>query len=184
MKEFPLAKVFHLLEPGPTVLVTTASKESGSNIMTMSWHMMMEFQPPLIACVVSPCNYSYAALLSTKQCVIAIPTVELAATVVGIGNCDAPDVNKFEKFSLTPLPAKKVKAPLIAECIANIECKVTDTRMANKYAMFILTAVQAWFDPKHKEHRMIHHNGDGTFEVDDKKTLNLRRKMTKWKDIS
>src|SRR5208282_886637 len=131
MKEIPLAKVFHLIEPGPVVLLTTASK-SGANVMAMSWHMMMEFVPPLVACAVSPGNWSYKALRATRECVIAVPTVDLASKVVDIGNCSGQDVNKFEAFGLTAVPAKKVAAPLIAECLANLECKVVDTRMVNK----------------------------------------------------
>ena len=86
LNDLPLSKVYQLLEPGPVVLLTTASK-GRANIMVMSWHMMVEFEPPLIACVVSNANYSYAALRATKECVIAIPAVELAPRVVGIGNC-------------------------------------------------------------------------------------------------
>jgi flavin reductase (DIM6/NTAB) family NADH-FMN oxidoreductase RutF len=47
-KSLPLARVYRLLEPGPVVLVTTARKV-GANIMTLSWHTMMEFEPPLVA---------------------------------------------------------------------------------------------------------------------------------------
>ena len=61
MKQIPLSKAFHLIEPGPVVLVTTAHKEM-ANIMTMSWHMMVEFAPPLVACVIGPWDYSFAAL--------------------------------------------------------------------------------------------------------------------------
>jgi flavin reductase (DIM6/NTAB) family NADH-FMN oxidoreductase RutF len=178
MKEFPLAKVFHIIEPGPVVLLTTANK-GRANIMTMSWHMMMEFEPPLIACVVSPGDYSYAALRKTRECVIAVPTVELASKVVDIGNCSGKEINKFERFGLTPVPATKVSAPLIAECFANLECRVIDTRMVDKYALFILEAVKAWTDPRHKERRTIHAVGDGTFQVDGR-TLNLKKKMVKW----
>jgi Flavin reductase like domain len=66
-----------LLEPGPVVLLTTARK-GHANVMTMSWHMMVEFEPPLVACVVSGADYSFAALCATKQCVIAIPGSKLA----------------------------------------------------------------------------------------------------------
>ena len=72
MKDLSLSKVYQLLEPGPVVLLTTASK-GRANIMTMSWHMMVEFEPPLVACVVSNANFSFAALRETKQCVIAVP---------------------------------------------------------------------------------------------------------------
>jgi flavin reductase (DIM6/NTAB) family NADH-FMN oxidoreductase RutF len=181
MKEIPLVKVFHLIEPGPVVLMTTASK-GRMNVMTQSWHTMMEFVPPLIACVVSPANFSFKALRATRECVIAVPTVDLISKVVDIGNCSGEDVNKFETFGLTVTPAKKVAAPLIAECLANLECKVTDTRMVNRYALFILEVVKGWIDPKRKERRTFHANGDGIFVVDGQ-TINLKKKMVKWKEF-
>ena len=72
MKNLPLAKVYQVLEPGPVVLLTTACKGC-ANVMTMSWHMMVEFEPPLVACVVSNADYSFVAMRATRQCVIAIP---------------------------------------------------------------------------------------------------------------
>ena len=95
MKDLPLSKVYQLLEPGPVVLLTTAHK-GRANVMTMSWHMMVEFEPPLVACVVSSADYSFAALRATKECVIAIPALELAPKVVKVGNCSGRDVDKFE----------------------------------------------------------------------------------------
>jgi len=83
MKEFSLAKVYQLLEPGPVVLLTTAS-DGKTNVMAMSWHMMVEFEPPLVACIVSSADYSFATLRATRECVIAIPTLELAP-IVGAG---------------------------------------------------------------------------------------------------
>ena len=65
MKNLPLAKVYQLLEPGPVVLLTTAQK-GRADVMTMSWHMMVEFEPPLVACVVSSADYSFAALKATE----------------------------------------------------------------------------------------------------------------------
>src|ERR1035437_8140814 len=105
MKDLPLSKVYQLLEPGPVVLLTTAHK-GRANIMTMSWHMMVEFEPPLIACVVSGANYSFAALRATRQCVIAIPARKLAPKVVKIGNSSGRDVDKFAAFGLTPAPSE------------------------------------------------------------------------------
>ena len=179
MKELPLSQAFHLIEPGPVALVTTQNK-GRANIMTMSWHMMMEFNPPKIGCIIGPWDYSFQALCATKECVIAIPTVDLATKAVEIGNCSGEDVDKFEAFGLTPLPGKKVKAPLIAECLANIECKLVD--IVKKHGIVVLEGVMAWIDPDRKERRTIHANGDGTFVVDGR-TINLKKKMVKWKDV-
>ena len=146
MRDLALSKVYQLLEPGPVVLLTTA-RRGRANVMAMSWQTMVEFTPPLVACVVSNADYSFAALRSTKQCVIAIPSLELAPKVVEIGNCSGRDTDKFAKFNLTPKPAECVAAPLVAECFANLECKVVDTCLVNKYNLFILEVVEAWIDP-------------------------------------
>src|SRR5450759_2553299 len=153
-KSFPLSKVYRLLEPGPVVMVTTASK-GRANIMTMSWHTMLEFEPPLVGCVISNRNYSFDILNASKECVINIPTVELAKKVVGCGNCSGRKVDKFKKFSLTPGTASYVQAPLIDECYANLECKVVDGKMVSKYNLFVLEVVNAWIDPAHKHSRTI-----------------------------
>ncbi|MDR0403706.1 MAG: flavin reductase family protein, partial [Treponema sp.] len=116
MKTFPLNKAFTFLEPGPVVLVTTADGDR-RNIMTLSWTMVLDFTPRF-AFMTGPWNYSYQALVKTKECVIAVPTVDMSKTVVSIGACSGAEVNKFEKFRLTPLEAKFVGAPLIKECYA------------------------------------------------------------------
>jgi len=175
LKDLPLSKVYQLLEPGPVVLLTTARK-GRANVMTMSWHMMVEFEPPLVACVVSGNDYSFDALRATRECVIAIPAVKLARKVVEIGNSSGRDLDKFEVFGLTPLPAQRVKAPLIAECFANLECKVADTSLVNRYNLFILEVLKAWRDPAQKNPKTIHHQGYGKFVVDGRR-ITLKSKM-------
>ncbi len=175
MKELPLSKVYQLIEPGPVVLLTTAGK-GGANVMTMSWHMMVEFEPPLIACVVSNANMSFAALRTTRECVIAIPALKLAEKVVEVGNCSGRKVDKFEAFGLTQLPAECVAPPLIAECFANLECRVADMRLVNKYNLFVLEVIKAWTDAKQKNPKTIHHRGYGTFVVDGD-TIALQSRM-------
>lgn len=166
-KIFPLARVYQLLEPGPVVMVSTSHKGI-ANIMTMSWHMMIEFEPPLVACVISDQNFTFDIIKKTKECVINIPDVELASKVVGVGNTTGAKVDKFKKFHLSAESALKVKAPIIAECFANLECKVIDTKMTSKYCIFILEVLQAWMTTSKKRQRMIHHCGNGNFIIDGK----------------
>jgi flavin reductase (DIM6/NTAB) family NADH-FMN oxidoreductase RutF len=175
MKDLPLAKVYQLLEPGPVVMLTTA-RRGRANVMTMSWHMMVEFEPPLVACVVSPRDFSHAALRATKQCVIAVPAAELASKVVEIGNCSGRDVDKFERFQLTKIAAQQIAPPMIGECFANLECKVVDTRLVNKFGLFVLEVVKAWTDPTQANPKTIHHRGFGEFVVDGE-TLRLKSEM-------
>lgn len=163
-RTFPLSRVYRLLEPGPVVLVTTCVK-GRSNIMAMSWHTMVDFEPPLVACVISNRNHTFSMIRASGECVINIPTVVLARHVVGCGNTSGRGVDKFDAFGLTPLPASRVAAPLIAECYANLECRVVDRRMAAKYNLFVLEVLKAWADPAVKNPRTIHHLGRGEFMV-------------------
>ncbi|MES1161047.1 MAG: flavin reductase family protein [Bacteroidota bacterium] len=175
MRSYPLSKVYGLLEPGPVVLVTTEGKGL-KNIMTMSWHTMLEFEPALVGCVISSWDYTFGILKETKECVIAIPTVELSEKVVQVGNTSGRDIDKFKAFSLTTKPASLVRAPLVADCYANLECKVVDTAMVNKYNFFVLEVVKAWIKPGIKYPKTIHHLGKGFFMVAGK-TIKLPSKM-------
>jgi flavin reductase (DIM6/NTAB) family NADH-FMN oxidoreductase RutF len=163
-KSFPLSKVYCLLEPGPVVMLTTAGK-ARANIMTMSWHTMIDFNPPIVGCVISNRNYTFDILKTTKNCVINIPTVELAEKVVSCGNTSGRSIDKFKAFGLTQAAASCVKAPLIDECYANLECKVVDAKMVDRYNLFILEVLKAWIDPLRKDPRTIHHFGRGAFMI-------------------
>ncbi|MEK6624714.1 MAG: flavin reductase family protein [Bdellovibrionota bacterium] len=163
-KEYPLNQVHRLLQTGPVVLMTT-SKKGRANIMAMSWHMIIDSDPPKLGIIVSSDNYSFNILKTTKECVINIPTVKLASKAISCGRSSGKEIDKFETFGLTPLPSSKVKAPLIGECYANIECKVIDMRMVAKYDMFILKVVKVWIDAGKKRQETIHHLGGDNFMV-------------------
>ena len=175
MKKLPLRKAFTLIEPGPVVFVTTNDGKK-SNIMTISWTMVVDFTPRF-AITTGPWNASYAALRKAKECVIAIPTVDLLDTVVGVGTCSGADTDKFVKFGLTPVAARHVGAPLIAECLANIECRVVD--IVGKHNIVVLDGVAAYIDAARKEKRTLHAVGDGSFVVDGRRLD--RRAMMKAK---
>lgn len=164
-KILSLSKVYRLLEPGPVVMVSTA-QYGVPNIMTMAWHMMVDFEPPLVACVMGSEDYSFNVLKETKECVINIPDVALAPKMVAIGSCSGNQVDKFKEFNLTQMPAAQVSVPMIGECFANLECKVVDMAMAAKYNIFILQVVNAWVTTSKKRQRTIHHCGQGVFVVD------------------
>jgi flavin reductase (DIM6/NTAB) family NADH-FMN oxidoreductase RutF len=175
IKKLRISKAFTLMESGPVVFITTNDGEK-NNIMTISWTMVMDFTP-VFAITTGPWNYSYAALRKSKECVIAIPTVDLIDQVVGVGTCSGADTDKFEKFGLTPIKGKHVRAPLIRECLANIECRVAD--IVRKHNIVVLEGVAAYFDGSRKEKRTIHAVGDGTFIVDGRKID--RKKMMRSK---
>mgnify|MGYP001321776662 CR=1 FL=1 len=139
MQSLPLEKAFTLLEPGPVVLVTTSDGHK-DNVMTITWTMVLGFSAQF-AITTGPWNYSYAALLKSRECVIAIPTVDMIDTAVGIGTCSGRDTDKFAVFGLTRVRARHVGAPLIGECLANVECRVVD--IVEPHGIVVLEGVAA-----------------------------------------
>lgn len=170
--DFPVDEIRRFLEPGPVVLVSSAYKGE-RNILTMGWHTVMEFTPALVGCVIASGNHSFELIRRSRQCVINVPTVDLAATVAKIGNCSGADTDKFAKFKLTAADADEVKAPLIAECHANLECKLHDGRLIERYNFFIFEVVKAHAPRAPKYPKTIHYRGDGQFMVSGR-SLNLR----------
>jgi flavin reductase (DIM6/NTAB) family NADH-FMN oxidoreductase RutF len=163
-KDFPVWNVRRFLEPGPIVLVSSAWKGE-RNIMTMGWHTVMEFTPSLVGCIIAEGNHSHELVKRSRECVINVPTADIAKTVVGIGNCSGASVNKFEKFKLTAAPADQVKAPLIKECYANFECRLADARLVRRYNFFIFEVVKAHVAASPRVPRTIHYRGNGEFMV-------------------
>jgi flavin reductase (DIM6/NTAB) family NADH-FMN oxidoreductase RutF len=172
-KDFPVAEVRRFLEPGPVVLVSSAF-EGQRNVMTMGWHTVMEFVPSLVGCVISSANHSHGLISRSKECVINVPTVELARTVARIGNCSGAQVDKFAKFKLTATAASEVGAPLIAECYASLECRLVNWQLWAKYNFFIFEVVKAHAPKTPKYPKTIHYRGGGQFMVSGR-ALDLRR---------
>ena len=144
--------------------------------MTMGWHMMMGFTPALFACDIWDANHSFEMIRRSRECVINLPTTDLAEEAVGIGNCSGAKTDKFRKFGLTALPAERVGAPLIQECYANFECRLYDGRQIAKHGLFIWECVKAHVATSPKRPETMHYRGDGEFMVSGR-SLNLRRKF-------
>ncbi|MCD2518017.1 flavin reductase family protein [Massilia sp. G4R7] len=163
-QEVPLHKIRRYLEPGPIVLVSSCWKGE-QNIMTMGWHMVMEFSPSLIGCVIASSNHSFELIRKSRECVINLPTISLTDAVVGIGTHAGSKMDKFAHYGLTPEAIDGVQAPAIRECHAQFACRLHDDSLVDKYNFFIweVVAARAAKTPKHPE--TLHYTGEGVFMV-------------------
>jgi flavin reductase (DIM6/NTAB) family NADH-FMN oxidoreductase RutF len=160
-QDFPLGDVRRHLEPGPIVLVSSAWRGK-TNIMTMGWHMMLGFEPALVGCYIWDQNHSYNMIRKARECVINVPTRDLADAIVGVGNSSGARLDKFKKYGLTAAPAEKVKAPLIDECYANFECELYDDARVDE-CYFVWKVVKAHVAPTPKNPKTLHYRGHGEF---------------------
>ena len=175
MKTGNIKRAFTYLESGSVLLVTT-NDGTKDNVMTISWQMVMDFTPH-IAITTGSWNESFETILKTKECCLNVPAFDLVETVVGVGTVHGSDCDKFDTFGLKKAKAKKVKAPVITNCLAAIECRLED--YIEQHGILVFKGVQLWENPEKEEHRLIHANGDGTFFADGE-FRNLREEMRQW----
>lgn len=162
------SRAYRLLHPRNVVMVSCIDKAGKANIVTLAWSMPTSFDPPLVAISVSPKRYSHKLIEQTGEFVVNVPTIEIARKTLFCGRVSGRKRDKFKEAPLTALPAKKVQAPLIAECVANLECKLVQKVVTGDHTVFIGEIVAAHvnegvFDDKFsisKVHLVYHLGGD------------------------
>ncbi|MBU0687619.1 MAG: flavin reductase family protein [Candidatus Margulisbacteria bacterium] len=172
-KNFPLDKAYRLLNHGPVVLISS-TLDGKNNIMPIAWQSPVDLDPTRLALIIGDHSHTFKVVGKTKELVVNLPTVELVDKVFSCGKCHGHEVDKFRKFNLTPEKASKVKAPLIGECVANLECKVVDDKMMDTHNIFIVEVVAAWVEEGAYDEflrvdkpnvKTLHHLGADVFTV-------------------
>jgi flavin reductase (DIM6/NTAB) family NADH-FMN oxidoreductase RutF len=123
------------LYPVPVVLVTCGAEKP--NIITLAWVSTVCSDPPMMSIAVRPSRFSHQLIEETGEFVVNIPGEERLEVTDHCGQVSGREVDKFTEFGLTPQPAAEVKAPLIAECHVNMECKVVQKLELGAHDLFL-----------------------------------------------
>lgn len=130
----------NLLYPIPAVMVSCGRAGERPNILTIAWTGTVCSTPPMVSISVQKIRYSHAILKETGEFVINLVPASLTAAADGCGVLSGRNVDKFERFGLTPEPCDKLSAaPAIAECPVNLECRVTQVLELGSHDMFLAT---------------------------------------------
>jgi flavin reductase (DIM6/NTAB) family NADH-FMN oxidoreductase RutF len=122
-KSIEVAKYRTYAFPKITALVTSM-KGDKPNVFTVAWHSPISSKPPLYGISVHPNRYSHELILEAKEFVVNFPDMALMEETHRCGRMSGRQKDKFELTGLTPMPAEKVKAPLIKECYSHLECRL------------------------------------------------------------
>lgn len=160
-----------LIHPMHTVLVSCVGKTAKPNIITLAWAMPTSIDPPLVAISIRPERHSYALIEETKEFAVNIPTIDILKETLFCGRMSGSKHDKFKETGLTPLPAKKIKPPIIKECVAHLECKLHSQFAAGDHTIFIGKIIEAYADKEAfskgeydlKKAKMIFHVGGNEF---------------------
>jgi flavin reductase (DIM6/NTAB) family NADH-FMN oxidoreductase RutF len=141
-----IASAYRLLHPMHTVLVSCVGKAAKSNITTVAWAMPTSINPPLLAISLAPTRHSHTLIEESGEFIVNIPTLEILQAVYACGSLTGRSFDKFKKTNLTQIPAKKVKAPAIRECIAHLECSVEDKMTTGDHTIYVGKILEAYAD--------------------------------------
>jgi len=175
MKNIPLNEAYRLINSSPVVLITSAYKNQ-KNVMTLNWLNIINSEPFIIGAAIAKDSYTSYLIEKTKEFGINVPDKKLLPQIKLCGNLSGREVDKFKKANLNIFEAEKIKAPLIKECSAFIECKVKKKLIFGDVNFFIAEAVSAKVNEKifNKIYnidkiKFVHHLGGGNFYFSSKK---------------
>lgn len=127
-------------------LITCGDIKGKSNIIAVSFCMPVSKEPPLIACAIGKNSYSYELIKSNQEFIVNIPPAGLKPKIYYCGFHSGHQVDKFKETGLTPQPARQVKAPIIDECVAYMECKVRQEIETGDKNLFLGEVIEAYAD--------------------------------------
>jgi len=126
-----------LLAPVPVVLLSCVGETGSPSVLTVSWVSVVCATPPMVGVAMREERFSYALLRETGEFVLNIPPASLLRAVDFCGTASGETVDKFLQAKLTPVPAAKVRPPLIAECPINVECVVRQVLPLGSHVLFL-----------------------------------------------
>ena len=130
-------KAHRPIYPTPAGLVTSCDADGKPNIITLGEVFNLSISSPVVVgLAIAPQRYSHQLIRQSGEFVVNLPTAAIFEKVVQCGSASGRDIDKFEAFGLTPMPAQKVRPPLIAECPVNLECLVVGFKSCGDHDLF------------------------------------------------
>jgi len=133
-----------LMHPYTTSLVSCQGKSGPPNVLAIAWIIPASNNPPLLVFSIGQERYSYGLLKEAKEFVVNIAGRELARQVLYCGRRSGRNVDKFKETGLTAGAAKKVKAPIVKECAAHIECELSEAIPKGDHVLVVGKVVAAY----------------------------------------
>lgn len=150
----PLAKAYRLLNHGPTVLVTSAHNGE-RNVMAAAWNMGLNYEPALVSVVIDRSTRTRTLIEDSGKFTLNVPSRALAPQTLAVGRTSARDLDpqvsddKFAAFGLSTMNGNDPAVPLVAGCVAWLECTlVPEPHNQERYDLFIGEVTAAWADSR------------------------------------
>lgn len=135
---------YRLLYPMRTYLVVSGRLGEEINVMTADWVTILSSEPFLVGVAVSPKRYTHRLITKYKEYVIAVPSINMLDDVWIAGTKSGPA--KIKDMKITFTASRRIKTPSIREALANIECKLVDSKDYGDHTFFVGEVVDYTYD--------------------------------------
>lgn len=143
-----------MLNPVPSVLITSQNKEEKTNVFTVGWIGTACTKPPMITAAIRPERLSYEYIKETGEFVVNLPSKDMVRTVDFCGVRSGKNIDKIEHCNLTLEQSEKVKVPSIKQCPVSLECKVKTITPLGSHDLFLAEVLAI-----HVEENLLDENG-------------------------
>jgi len=107
------------------LLLVSVDAKGKPNTMTIGWVTIgIMWGKPIFIVMVRPSRYTYGLIEQAEDFTVNVPPAELDEVVAFCGSVSGRDHDKFAEKGLTAVPGRKVKSPVIEQCVIHYECKV------------------------------------------------------------
>ena len=159
-KKSTAANVWKRKYPEQVVLAITRSEDDRTNVMAIGWVAIVSDDPVMYMLGIDDNAYTLELIRKNKEFVIAFPAKSMAHETLYFGTTHGHDIDKGKISKLEFIPGEKVSVPLLADAVANIECKlVTEYRPGN--CPLVIGEAVAWHENTDENIKRLVNAGSG-----------------------
>ena len=167
-----LARATRLLNHGPVTIVTS-EHEGRANLMSASWSMPLDFDPPKVVVVIDSRTLTRRLVEASGVFGLQLPGVAFARQTLAVGTSNGVEIDKFAAFDLRTFRGREIGVPMLSGCVAWLECRVIPDD-AQRHDLILAEVVAAYADARvysenrwhfdgHPDLRTCHYVAGGTF---------------------
>ncbi len=136
----------------------TSTGPCRDNVMAAEWTMQVSYDPLLIAVFVHPSAATFKNIKKTKEFGVNVAAAEQTSLINISGGYSRTEIDKLKvRNAFNLLKSRYIKAPLIAGCIINAECKLVAMKKLGDHTMVIGKVVAIRYDKTKTP--LIYHTG-------------------------
>ncbi|MEG0308096.1 MAG: flavin reductase family protein [Clostridium sp.] len=135
-----------MLNPVPSVLITSRNSEGKDNVFTVGWIGTACTKPPMITVAIRPERLSYDYIKEGNSFVVNLASTNLVKAVDYCGVRSGRTTDKFKDMNLTLSEAKEINCGIIDQCPVAFECVVKSITPLGTHDLFLAEIVSCHVD--------------------------------------